>query len=78
MRKEIKKLIEEDIEWLVQLKERVEGLAEEEREKFENLNEGMQAMEKFQKLSENADNLDEDSGSIDDVIDYLGAVLEDY
>lgn len=77
MRKEIKKLIEEDIEWLVQLRERVEGLAEEEREKFENLNEGMQAMEKFQKLSENADNLEEASGSIDDVIDYLGSVLED-
>lgn len=77
MRKEIKKLIEEDIEWLVQLKERVEGLAEEEREKFENLNEGMQAMEKFQKLSENADNLEEASSSLDDVIEYLESVLED-
>lgn len=77
MRKEIKKLIENDVSWLVRLQERIEGLAEEEHEKFDNLNDGLQAMEKFQKMDENAVNLDEAAEYIRVVVEFLEAVLED-
>lgn len=42
---------------LQELINNIEAMADAEQEKFDNLNEGMQAMERFQKLTENADTL---------------------
>ena len=55
MNKEQKKKIEVLKMLLHKISEKLENIADEEQEKYDNLNEGMQAMEKFQKLQENAD-----------------------
>lgn len=46
------------VEAYEQAKSIVEGVAESEREKFDNLNEGLQASEKGQTLEQNADTLE--------------------
>ena len=57
MNKTQREWIKKFIEDLNTISKGIEGLSEHEQEKFDNLNEGMQAMEKFQKLQENADTL---------------------
>lgn len=49
MNKEQRTKIENIKERLQQLAQEVEALADEEQEKYDNLNEGMQAMERFKK-----------------------------
>lgn len=71
MNKEQKKKIEELKMRLQDISEELEKLADDEQEKFDNLNEGMQAMERFQKLQENADCLSTAQEQVEDVINTL-------
>lgn len=58
----------------------VESIKDEEQEKFDNLNEGMQAMEANQKLEENASALDDVYSELDtmesDIDDRIEAIEE--
>lgn len=71
MNKEQKNKIEQLKSQLLDISEQIEKLSDEEQEKFDNLNEGMQAMERFQKLQENADCLSTAQEQIEDVINTL-------
>ena len=71
MNKEQKKKIEELKMRLQDISEELEKLADDEQEKFDNLNEGMQAMERFQKLQENSDCLSTAQEQVEDVINTL-------
>ena len=68
---------------IIQAKEIVEQVGEEEQDKFDNLNEGMQAMDANQKLEELASALSDIGGeldgldsSIDDQISEIQNVIE--
>lgn len=52
------------------LKSRVEDIAATERDKFDNMPEGLQESERGQKIGEAADSLDE-------VVDYLSTMIYD-
>lgn len=56
---------------LVEAKEIVQRIQEEETEKFENLNEGMQAMESNQKLEAASDNLSDIYSEIEYIEGYI-------
>lgn len=75
--------MEEAASKLAEAREIVERIQEEESEKFENLNEGMQAMESNQKLEAAADSLSDVNseiesleGSIEDQIAAINDVIE--
>lgn len=59
---------------LEDIKGEVETLAEEEREKFDNLSEGLQQAERGQALETAADNLDSIVESMDELIGKLDEV----
>lgn len=71
MNKEQKNKIEQLKNQLLDISEELEKLADAEQEKYDNLNEGMQSMEKFQKLQENADCLSTAQEQVEDVINTL-------
>lgn len=71
-----KKLIEEANEKLETAKGIIEIVAEEEQEKFDNLNEGMQAMERNQKLEDNADTLQSAVEQVDDAMNCLTEAIQ--
>lgn len=57
--------------------ERLSAVAEEERDAYENLPEGLQCSERGELISENADNLDECSSNLENVIIGLHDILDD-
>lgn len=61
---------------LRQLSLEVEAIADEEQAKYDDLNEGMQAMEHFQKLQENADTLYTAQESIEEALSTLEELEE--
>ena len=61
---------------LRQLSLEVEAIADEEQAKYDDLNEGMQAMERFQKLQENADTLYTAQESIEEALSTLEELEE--
>lgn len=71
MNKDQRTKIENIKERLQQLAQEVEALADEEQGKYDNLNEGIQAMERFQKLEENADTLYTAQESIEEAINTI-------
>lgn len=71
MNKEQKKQIEDIKKCLEDVSERLEKIADEEQEKYDNLNEGMQAMERFQKLEENATCLYVAQEQVEEVVNTL-------
>lgn len=77
MNKNTKKELQEIIDKLGAIGEQLDKISENEQEKFDNLNEGMQAMEKFKKLEENADNLSEASSLLEDVVEYIEGCLDE-
>ena len=54
----------------------VETIKDEEQEKFDNLNEGMQAMEANQKLEENASALDDVYSDLDTMEDEISSHID--
>lgn len=71
MNKEQREKLQNIKDRLQNISEELEALGDEEQEKFDNLNEGMQAMEKFQKLEENAEGFYCAQESIEECINTL-------
>lgn len=61
---------------LEELKIDLEALADEEREAFENLPEGIQYSERGEAMEEAADNLQEQADALQDILDALSEVTE--
>lgn len=69
-----RKLIAKWKQALEDIKSEAETLAEEEREKFDNLSEGLQQAERGQALETAADNLDSFVESLEELIGSLDEV----
>ena len=63
------------IDYLQRAHEIIDSLKESEREKFDNLNEGLQAAEAGQKLEQNADSLDYIYDDLDGMIDSINEII---
>lgn len=77
MNKKRKSEIEDIIGNLQNEFERLSAVAEEERDAYENLPEGLQCSERGELMSENADNLEECSNNLSDAITLLIDILDD-
>lgn len=75
MNKQRRAEIKDIIETLESAKEDLEMVAEDERYSFDNLPEGLQCSERGEVMEENADNLEEASSNIDDIIELLEGVI---
>lgn len=77
MNKKRKSEIEDIIGNLKNEFDRLSAVAEEERDAYDNLPEGLQYSERGELMSENADNLEECSSNLEDVITLLEDILDD-
>ena len=77
MRKELQEAqakIQSALDLLYEAQGIIENASTEERDKFDNASEGLQATERFQQMEENADTMDELVSNLEDVVSNL----EDY
>ena len=75
MNKQRRKLAEQYIGQLQEIKENIESLKDEEEEAYNNLPDGIQCSERGDEISDMMDHLGDASDSIGDAIDYLNEVL---
>lgn len=75
MNKQRRASLKEAVELLEQAKSIIECVAEEEREAFDNLPEGIQYSERGEQMEEYADTLDEFYESIGDGIESLEEII---
>lgn len=75
MNKDQRKRLQEAVDLMEQAKDIISEVAGEEQEKFDNLNEGMQAMERNQKLEENAGFLTDSEDDLENVIQSVADVI---
>lgn len=66
-----RKVIQNLIDSLSEIKEQVEFLRDAEQEKFDNLSDGLQATDKGQKLETGIDLLDSAFSSLEEANEYL-------
>jgi hypothetical protein len=59
-----------------EVRDELAGLAEEEREKFDNMSEGLQATERGQEIGEAADALEEAALYLDQAFEALDKIIE--
>ncbi len=71
MKKEQKKRISNIIERLKGISAEIAAIADEQQEKFDNANEGLQATERFQLIQEEADTLYSIQSDIEEASDAL-------
>ena len=79
-RKELSKAIEEAqtaIATLVHLRDVINAMASDEREKYDNMSEGLQQSENGQRLEQNADKLDEWDSALQEAIDTIEGISTD-
>ena len=76
MNKERRKRLDDVIDKLEELQAEVASIAEEEREAYDNLPEGIQNSERGEQISENADDLDGIDGDFESLLDTLREVSE--
>lgn len=76
MNKQQRKELAEIIADLQELKNRLNNIATEEHEKFDNLSEGLQSTEKGQALIEGAETVEEQAGILEDLISELENLSE--
>lgn len=69
--KERRKTLEEAYRLIDQGRDMVDGVAQEEREVFDNMPESFQNGERGQRVSENADNLEEVVSTIQEMLDKI-------
>lgn len=74
MNKKRLKKVEEALQLLRTAKDLIDAAAEEEREAYDNLSEGLQQTDKGQQSGEAADNLESAQSSLDDAIGNLEEV----
>lgn len=76
MNKARRKWLEEVIEKIEEAQQEIASIAEEERECFDNMPEGLQEGERGQSISDNADSLEEADSDFESLLDTLREVLE--
>ena len=76
MNKVRRKVLEGIISRIEDIQGEIASLAEEERECFDNMPEGLQEGERGQSISDNADDLENADSDIEDLLDTLREVLE--
>lgn len=76
MNAEQRKELQQCLDVLSEVQNILNTQAEAERDKYENLSEGLQQAERGQKLEEAADALEEASGNIDDIISSIETAME--
>ena len=76
MNKQRRKWLSDVITKLEEAKTDIESIAEEEREAYDNLPEGIQESDKGDAMYENADNLDQAASDLDDLISNLNEIIE--
>lgn len=76
MNKQRRKWLSDVITKLEEAKTDIESIAEEEREAYDNLPEGIQESDRGNAMCENADDLEQASSDLDDLIQNLNEILE--
>ena len=76
MNKERRNRLGDVIDKLEELQAEVASIAEEEREAYDNMPEGLQESEKGQQISENADDLDSIDSDFESLLDTLRELSE--
>lgn len=76
MNKARRKWLEDVIANLESQKEELEGIQSEEQEAVDNMPESLQETERYEIMSENADDLDSAVSDLEDIISNLQEVLE--
>jgi exonuclease VII small subunit len=75
MNKATRKQLTELSEQLDTVKTKIEEIVGEERDKFENMNEGLQQSPTGAKLEEGADNLEEAISVLEDAVDNIDSAI---
>lgn len=76
MNKVRRKVLEDAISKIEEAQELIASIAEEERECFDNMPEGLQEGERGQSISDNADDLENADSDFETLLDTLREVLE--
>lgn len=76
MNKSRRKELGEIIDKLIEIKERLEIIAEEERDAYDNLPENLLYSERGEAMSENADDIERASDDVEDIIDNINEIIE--
>lgn len=76
MNKDRRKRLGDIIAKLEELQSEIQSLAEEERECFDNMPEGLQESERGSAIEENADGLDETDSDLGSLLDTLNDIME--
>lgn len=76
MNNKTRKQISEIFTAISDLRCELDEIMEEERSKFDNLTEGLQASEMGQRMEESADELDDAISSIDDALSTLESLMD--
>ena len=76
MNKQRRKWLEDVIAKIEAAQSEVQNIAEEERESFDNIPEGLQEGERGQTISENADDLEGVDSDFESILDTLNEILE--
>ena len=71
MNKETRKRLSSILEQITAARDEIEDIAGEEREKFDNMPEGLQSSEKGEAIETAADTLDEQIDALDNIIGEL-------
>ena len=76
MNKQRRKWLEDVISKIEEAQSEIQSMAEEERESFDNMPEGLQEGERGQLISENADDLESVDSDFESWLDTLREILE--
>lgn len=76
MNKARRKQIETIVSKLYSIQEDIDSIAQDERDAFDNLPEGLQYSEKGEGMETNADDLEQASSDIEDIIDMLRDIVD--
>lgn len=76
MNKDRRKRLGEVITKLEELQSEIQSLAEEERECYDNMPEGLQDSERGAAIEENADDLDQIDSDFESLLDTLNDIME--
>lgn len=76
MNKQRRKWLEDVISKIEEAQSEIQSMAEEERESFDNMPEGLQEGERGQLISENADDLESVDSDFESLLDTLREILE--
>jgi hypothetical protein len=75
MNKQQRKSLEKAVELMQEAFEIIETIGEEEQEKFDNANEGLQSTGRYETIQDNAEKLSDQATELNEVIDEITEIL---